>query len=367
MKVRGPYKLLTVLALALSVLSACGKTKYQVSNTEANATADQYLVTKPKVDIIFFQDNSDSVNYGPYSIIKSQMQNFVNNLDHNVDYRFVVLKMLSKQELYEKIVLAKDCNGTQARCYSTSQLGTFNSTNGNETWINIADSNIGSKDYGMSNMTNNISLLNGTGFLRSDASTVVVMLTNGNDHEGSYPETRSDGVVVTKFNYNYISNYVSWFTQFRRAGMLKVFPVVSMYGGNCYGSSSFQGGAYIEFANKMNQARSGSAQAFDLCSGDLSNGVVLNAIFSGLKTMVEAIRFDHVAMDRKPLVSSIKVYKNGQLLSSSNWTYIGYQSNQPTSYYPAPGNNKTGYFVKLNGVDYSGKDQIKVDFTPDWN
>ena len=369
MKVRGPYKLVAVLALALGLLSACGKTKYQPNTSVQNATADQYLVTKPKVDIVFFQDNSDSVNYGPYTIIKNQMQNFVRNLDHNVDYRFVVLKLLSRQELHEKIVLSKDCSSVQGAsyCYGTSQVGQFNNTSGNYTWINIADSNIGSKDYGMSNMTNNMSLLSNAGFLRSDASTVVVMLTNGNDHEGSYTYTRADGVSVTDFRYDYLSNYVSWFTQFRRAGTLKIFPVVSMYGGNCYGSSSFQGGAYIEFANRMNQARSGSAQAFDLCSGDLNNGVVLNAIFSGLKTMVEAIKFDHLVMDRKPLVSSIKVFKNGQQLPTSAWTYIGYRANQPTSYSPAAGNNKTGYFIKLNGVDYSGKDQISVDYTPDWN
>ncbi|MCO5143944.1 MAG: hypothetical protein M9962_12710, partial [Oligoflexia bacterium] len=50
--------------------------------------------------------------------------------------------------------------------------------------------------------------------------------------------------------------------------------------------------------------------------------------------------------------------------NSNGWSYEGYKTNSPTSYYPSSGNNKSGYFIKLNGsaATYKGTDVVTVDF-----
>ena len=94
--------------------------------------------------------------------------------------------------------------------------------------------------------------------------------------------------------------------------------------------------------------------------------------------------YGYVHLSSRPLESSIKFYKNGQLIPKSTtngWSLVKegnspkYMTNfnilvkSPNDLSPAtPGENKTGYFIKLSGsAVYSNGDSTKVDFRPTTN
>lgn len=363
MKLRGIWKNLAVVAV-VAVLASCGKAKYQKQEYQATATAGQYVYTKPKIDILIFQDNSASM-ISPIQTVKGQLINFLNNLNSNWDFHFTVLPLQSTVNLNSKYIVAQDCSSIfGGACLTPAQSSYFNSDSGNYGWINSWDYNTGNTDLGFQRMQQNISQssMTSTGFLRSDAALAVIVLTNGEDVSGVSWVDRGDGYYIIDYNssttQNSFTSYKNYFSGLKPANILSKFYAVAANGGTCYGSSSFDGKRYKDMANQVN------GRAYDLCSGGLSN--VLNDISSHLQVLVQAIKFNYVVINEEPIVGTIVVKKNGGVVPNSSvdgWQYIGYLNNQPTSYDPALGNYKTGYFIKLNGsYVYKGTDIVTVDF-----
>lgn len=93
-----------------------------------------------------------------------------------------------------------------------------------------------------------------------------------------------------------------------------------------------------------------------------------------MQKIVLAIEFNYIVLPDRPVPSSLKIYKNGQLLpandATNGWTLYnvvgGTQqttSNKATSYSPYPGNYQSGYFIELHGsARFSGSDQITYTY-----
>mgnify|MGYP003353314244 CR=1 FL=1 len=91
---RNAWKAIPAVALAaLTLLSACGKKTFQKVDYTTSAIAGQYIYIKPKLDLIVFQDNSDSLT-NAMTQIKPQLASFLSRLDTNWEYRVVVLPLL---------------------------------------------------------------------------------------------------------------------------------------------------------------------------------------------------------------------------------------------------------------------------------
>jgi hypothetical protein len=265
-----------------------------------------------------------------------------------------------------KYILAQDCSSvTVGTCLTSAQSAAFNGSAGDYGWINSIDSSIGNTDLGFQYIYSNMmqsSMQNG--FLRSDAALAVIVLSNGEDVTGVSYKDRGDGVQVLDYNsatsQNSFNSYRAAFQGFKASASLsKFYSVVAQSAySNCWGGAAWQGKRYQDMSSALN------SRSFNICGSGLSNA--LADIRNHLSSLVTAIEFDAVVMNDKPLVSSIVVKKNGVTIpqgTANGWTYIGYQANQPTSYSPAAGNNKTGYFLKLNGTArYKGSDQISVDY-----
>jgi hypothetical protein len=378
MKLLKPIRALSLIALSLSLLSACGNSRFATqgynSTTTATGTNDA-VVTRGKVDIVIFQDNSDSVIYGPVNDIKNQMSTFLANLDKNIDYRVVVLPLLQRQLVSSKFIFSNNCSDVKvgARCLGPSEVNTFNNAAGDQGFINSRYEN-GSVDYGFVNMINN---LNDTGmntgsnrFLRADAQTAVIVVSNGDDIDGAQYYTRSDGVVVMgSYDNTRINQYADILSNFKNKNGLSYYPVVAN-STSCLNNRAYVGTRYNYMAQLLNSypGRSGSAIQYNLCAGQLP--YILNDISRNVKTLVQNVMYDYVMLNVNygtPDISTMTVKKNGVLLqqsTSDGWQYVGYVENQATSYFPTSGNVRSGYAIKLNGsARYQGTDKLEVNFS----
>jgi len=370
MKFSGLSKILPVLS-AMLVLSACGKSEFAKQDFKAEAVAGQYVTTRPKIDVIVFQDNSDSVMYGssgnttPLSVLKPQMYDFLTNMSSQWDLHFTVLPLLSQKSVTGKYVVASNCGeitGTTG-CFSPSQAANFNALSGDYGWmINFSNSSIGSGDKGFSNIKANLQnpSMTSTGFLRSDAALAIIVLSNGEDIEGMSYYDRGDGHLMLDYSsgqstYNYYRHY---FQNLKGSSVLSKFYSVVSPGGSCYGHGSIRGQRYMNMADDL------GSRHYNLCNGELNSAMA--SLKQQLVAVAEAVKFNYVVMNEKPMVSSIKVTKNGATVpqgGANGWTYVGYLSNQPTSYSPTSGNVRSGYFIKLNGsAEYKGTDKVEISF-----
>lgn len=365
-----------LLVAALAVMPSCGKQKFQKQTLESNAVAGQYSVTKPKIDIVVFQDNSDSVMFGPIETLKPQMNSFLNNLGTKWDYNFTVFPLLNSNvnstlnmavmPINQKYVVSSDCTKISGvmGCLNASQASTFNNANGDAGWIRSTNSRVGSSDNGFRTIQNTMAQtgMAASGFLRPDAALAIIVMSNGNDIEGmtffdnggsGNPQPDPNSGIGT-LNY-----YQSVFAAYKGNYALSRFFSVVSSSSSCYSRAAFDGYRYRQMSAML------SSESYDLCSGGLS--YTLSSITAQLQTVIEAFVFNYAVVSaEKPLVSSIVVKKNGVVIpqsSSNGWTYVGYLSNQPMSYSPTLGNNRSGYMIKLNGTaEYKGSDVITISY-----
>ena len=369
------------VAAALLATSCAKNATYQKQDYSAAAVAGQYVTTLPKMDILVFQDNSMSMTT-PMGILQPELVSFVNSIAGNWDVHFTVVPLQATMSLYSKYIIASDCSTISGgTCLTPSQAATFNSTSNNEGWIQSINQAIGNTDLGFANivaeMNNSASGIVSTGFLRNDAPLAIVVLSNGEDISGGVGYTqRADGLTIIDYTssttINSFNNYKnaiystiqslknSSSTFYSNNVFMQFYSVVAAnQNENCYGTYSFIGQRYIWMSSALN------SNYYDLCAGGgLQN--VLNNISSQMKVNVQTVLFNYAVLADAPIVSSIVVTKNGQTIpqsSSNGWSYVGYETNAYTSYYPQNGNPQTGYFIKLNGsAVYSGSDVINVDY-----
>lgn len=372
MKFCSRSKYLPVIGLSmLALLTGCGKASFKKQEFSAVSVAGQY--TKPKIDIVVFQDNSSSMAT-PIATLKGQLNSFLSNMDSRWDYHFVVLPLQAAAAVNSgKYVVAQNCadivGSNKPICLSTSQISTFNNTPAGVDWGWIQSTNaaVGSTDMGFQTMWSDLShsSMTSTGFLRPDAALAMVVISNGEDVSGvSYHDPDGDGTSELDYNSGTsqasMANYKAAFESLKGgSGLSKFYSVVATNNyGNCYGGAAWRGYRYMDMSIRL------GSQYYDICAGGLSG--VLSDIGAQLNSMIEAFIFNYAVIDQDPVVSSISVKKNGVTIPQSatnGWTYEGYKTNAYTSYLPQLGNKKTGYFIKLNGTaEYKGTDIITVDF-----
>lgn len=364
--------MLLMLAVAL-LAQACGKkSDFAKQNFSAAATANQY--TKPKIDIVVFQDNSMSMNT-PLYYLKTQLDQFLASINSQWDFHFTVLPLQSTMPFSSKYIVAQDCGTIHSgSCLTPDQSSLFNSVAGDLGWIHTVNVGTSNLDLGFQTMTSNLSQPSfvSSGFLRSDAALAIVVISNGEDTSGltssDYINQPGAGLQVN-WNANSLTNSYNNFKFFMSnlkggLAMSRFYSVVNLPqnvspGSNyCYGDLSFVGVRYSKMSTDL------ASESFNVCDNGVS--YVMDRIYGQLSSMVQAIIFNAKVLNEQPIVSSIQVKKNGVLLSNSSvdgWTYDGYQANQPTSIFPSFGNNATGYFVRLHGsATFQGNDVVEVTY-----
>jgi hypothetical protein len=274
-------------------------------------------------------------------------------------------------------VVATDCTGVPGSyCLPATSASTFNSLAGDQGWITIRNPSIGNQDYGFQNMQANITNLKNAGFVRPDAQLAILVISNGEDVSGGVQYNLNvDGTVnLTSINYNSatttnsFNGYKNYFSTVKDLNANTSKALTSFYSvvagvsySNCWGGGlAIMGKRYMDMAGVIGTG-SGS---FDLCQGQLP--LVLNLIRSQLVTVVQTVVFNYVVLPEEPNPATIVLKKNGVTVPNSavnGWTYAGYLANQPTSYFPTSGNEKSGFMIRLNGsAEFKGTDTISIDY-----
>lgn len=366
--------MLTVALIATLFIYGCGGAKeYDKQNIQTTNIASQY--TKPKIDILLVQDASGSMAV-PISYIKPQLTSFLDGIDSKWDYHFTVVPLHKKIPMTSKWIVAQDCSTIipSSLCVSKSA---YNSSPANTEygWINTTDAPAGNTDPGFTKIIENLSdsSMISTNFLRADAALAVIVVSNGDDISGmSYPadyyQPYGDGMLYPNPN---AANAQASFNSFKSflstgikpvAGLAKFYSVVAANNySSCYGGAAWQGARYMNMSS--NSLGVGGAW-YDLCSGGLPN--VLSNLQNQFNSAIQAFVFNYAVIPNQPIVSSIVVKKNGTVVPQSatnGWTYDGYKTNTNTAYLPYPTNQRTGYFLRMNGTaEYSGADVITIDY-----
>ncbi|MGZ3713187.1 MAG: hypothetical protein ACXVBE_15595, partial [Bdellovibrionota bacterium] len=252
MKLRGSLQVVPILLITLGLFTACGKAKYQKVELSASAVAGQY--TKPKIDIVIFQDNSDSMNT-PIQYIKPQLVSFLNSISSQWDYHFTVMPLLYKATMNQKYMAAADCTGL-SNCISASS---FNGAPGDTGWINSNVRN-GSNDFGLEYMRQNLTDagMTSSGFLRPDAALASVLVTDGNDISTVHYTTNAGGQTIIDVNATNagLSTYINFIAGFKPSALMSKFYAVIAPGNsndltNCYGTQVFGSGSYAYVATML--------------------------------------------------------------------------------------------------------------------
>jgi hypothetical protein len=329
-------------------------------------SASEYFYTRPQVDIVVLQDDSDSTMFAPISAFRSQLLNFARSISRSSDYRFIVMPLLtSKDSAYvkSKYMLASNCDVNDGfRCLPTESAAMFNALTADQGWVTQTNSAIANRDYGMVGMRNNLNVLRINGFLREGARTIVLNLTNGNDAEGAIVSTRSDGVTyISGYDNTAVQQHAAAIGSLNNGRGIELFSGIAN-GTVCYGHSSQYGSRYVYLSALLNSQASGTAQTFDLCS-QVPN--LLAAVVSKAETTAADTLYDKLVIESIYEPHSITVHKNGVAIPNSTtngWSYIGFQTGLPTAYFPFSGNLRTGYAIQLNGTaaHYKATDKMTV-------
>jgi hypothetical protein len=353
-----------ILAATLAGFTGCGKARFQKQDFQATAVAGQY--TKPKIDILVFQDKSDSMRT-PINNLRGQLNGFLNGIDSRWDFNFTVLPLQGTMNLNGKYIVSQNCGGISGgTCLSPSQTSVFNNAQGDAGWINSIDSSVGNTDLGFQSISNNLnqSSISSSGFLRPDAALAMIVVSNGEDVTNVSWRDRGDGFQVIDYGsattQGSFNQYRDQFANLKGSSLSRFYAIVANGGySNCWGGGAWFGKRYWDMAGAL------GGRAYNLCDGSAFSSV-LDDIRAQLNSMVEAYIFNFAVMNEEPIVSSIVVKKNGVTLPQSTtngWQYIGYRVNQPTARSPQTSNNRTGYFIKLNGTaEYRGSDVISIDY-----
>lgn len=360
------WKAAPIVLMAVTLLSACGKKTFQKLETSSTGIAGQYNYIKPKLDIVVFQDNSPSFT-NTMGQVKPQLASFLTNLDSRWDYRFVVLPLLSSKAVTSKYVVASDCAGVPAgRCLSPSQASTFNNDGGDSGWINTVGYS-GNEDPGFYYMYNNLVNAGNAGFIRNDSVMVTMVISNNDDHTDVDTVVRPDGTRLVTVDYtsartqNSYNQYNNAFQLYRNGQVRRMYSVVA-FGGytDCWGGGqTWMGKRYSDLAATLNGG------SFDFCNNGLNN--VLGDLSNQFQTIVQTIEFNYLVFPEEPDPATIKVKIRGSEIpqsASNGWQYVGYKTNQPTSFAPTSGNVRSGYMVKLNGsYTLKGTDTYELIYT----
>ena len=379
----------------------CGKTEFNVIKSHHDSSAPGFYTIPPRVDIALFVDDTGSM-YQAFPQIQGEVPQFLKKLEQqNWDYHFAIARLTTAQPITQVVGSQYDGNRTDwVPAYpgaSRTLRGTLSSSvfrsplsftdYPDQSWSSNAS---GGYEPGLLNIKNTLERgLNHTGFLRSDAMLVVVVLGNGDDTSYLNLCPRADGSLVpcaapvdpvcvstpgdpTGGNTHCDSRSTS--LEFFRMGLTavnsntKFFSAVSLgTNSNCYGSRAYRGSRYIHLAQSLGGA------SYDVCSQGVAQ--VLDALAQSLQSERRSLRTKYIMIDQAPELSTIQVtqYLGGDVHQArvipqdaeNGWTYAGYLSNVAVMDQPIPMNLQSGYAIELHGsAKLIGDDKAHVEWKP---
>ncbi len=365
------------------LLSSCGKQEFRKTEFSEAAAAIGSRTLPAKVDIVLVPDNSASLS-SAFNIIQDQLSQFISKLDNeNWDYHVAKSYMINPDPIRSVLVNPK-YNSTTLPDGTPNPSASLVPTTAAIDSLNLflpiigrIDQSTGSRDETYANTYNklfeamNNSTARNLNLFRQDALLAIIILTNGAEYS---IDPYHDSTFRGSFSLSY------WAERFRSLKtlpqLLRFYPVAAssarprFAGDYCHGSTAYNGASYTNIVPTYLPGLK-----FDFCdSSVLSN--VFTEIASHLSSIRQNFIFSKIVLEQEPVASTIKVYKNGNLLSQDNtngWTYLGgpqtvsiitgiEDSNGQIQ--PFNANARTGWVIELHGsAVLRGNDTYNVDYS----
>jgi hypothetical protein len=394
--------------LCLLTLSGCGRESFMVVETNEQQQAPGNYVVPPKVDILLAQDDTGSM-YESFSTINPQVVEFVRGVEReNWDYHFATIPLTTDRPLTQVAGSKYDSNygddwvpaypgelpwgpGTIVSQFFR-RMGQYNGLIGPDEIHQT-----GGKEPGFETIRQALyNRVGPTNFLRQDALTVVLIVSNGDDTskvnycwdalrqsmiqcelaQGDYPtcpegnlegnQGAACGTYTESFNY-YRNEFAAVKTN---SASIKFYSVVAAQrstGGSCAGGNSYRARRYTTMS-----AVSGG-QSYEICSGQFASA--LSGIATNLRQQKLAMRTRYLFAKQPPNVATIRVirYRSGNPDLAyeipqdpvNGWTYEGKVTDVYAIDYPIPMNRSSGYAIELHGsAKLLGDDTADVQYKP---
>ncbi len=378
-------KVLTGTALFSLMVTggACGKTKFNPTSSDIQATGPGSYTIPAKVDIILAEDDTGSISEA-YDQISAQIPGFVASLEQSGwDYHFVNIPLTTDRPITQALASHYDSNwgsqwtpaypGQSATASGMLPASIFRRPESFSAMISRGDvdytNSKNATEWGFDNIETAISVeAKAAKVLRSDAMLVIMVISTGQDTSGVTLCARSDsdstGQVMVPCAGSDAASFNSYYTYFkglRPSGRVKFYAAVANGEKNCLGNAqTFAGTRYQQMAYNL------SGQFYNICQQNVST--VFSSLVNDLAATRISLRTRYLFINKQPQLGSIKVYKNGQLLpesSTNGWTYAGYVNNVYAIDYPTSMNLSTGYAIELHGTaKLVGDDSGSVTFDP---
>lgn len=386
-----------VLLLTLG-LSSCGDTAFIAGAQQSLKDGPGFFTIAGKVDIALFVDDTGSM-YEAYDSIASQFPGFLDNLEAmGWNYHFVSspltqtrpisgLQVLTSKhdgnwEIYGKFKspypgASPGDVGVSIDPYFFTLPGSFSQF----VSLNEVSNDNNRYEPGFKNMKNFLTaqipygpttpVVVDSGFLRPDATLVILVFSNGNDSSDVSFCDRGDGFPVpcSGQEATSLNTYRNYFKSLETSGLTKkvrMYSAVANQRQTCLGGISYTGYQYKNMALSLDGAN------FDICNQSINS--TLDGIASKIEDIKISYRQRYVVLDKEPKVETIKLvkYKNGDAGSSeeikedaiNGWTYVG-KTTQYLIDHPIAMNQATGYMLELHGnAKLVGNDAAQVTFQP---
>lgn len=362
-----------VLILTSLMLLACGEetitqntlkenfTSTTLQSFEVNTCAQMTFV-KPPVDILYVIDNSGSTLAGSFQAIKDQISNTIFTISNDFDYHmyFAPLNAAPGDSIDGYPLLANNPsslpNLASVNLVQPENLEMFASASGNN------------EEFGFERAKNLITFNRSNGIFRSDANTIVVMISNGDDTQSL--TTIGGNRVFDSFKYTEIREGLKAFTKkYADANTVQnplnaeTFRFISLVAGsNCNGWT--HGATYQMMSRDIYDYQAFSdndskKDTVDLCSQNYAN--LFKPVNNSIKAIVLGHKYDHWKISSSSEsgiqgddITVTKIKSNGDRVNipeapNDGFEYLGFQNNINTRYEPTPGEPVTGLVVKLNG------------------
>jgi hypothetical protein len=380
---KAPYRtkspFVVAALLAGLALTGCGQQTFSGVNSQQNSDAPGSMAIAPKVDILLAVDNTGST-FEIQQALNGALRGFLTELQaQNWDFRIAAIPLTGSTSI-SKIAASKyDANwGTgwvapYPGAPKTSNIPATMFMRPDNFTVTLSASNSGQgTENGLSQVAN---VLNQSGtksyFLRPEALTAVVVISNGEDtSNGTYeitPGQTAPNPTVSTSLLNSIRNAKGS----ALADSVRLFAVVNTAGGrvsSCLGGGAWPGNRYISAAQSL------GGRAYDICRNQLSNVLTVS-----LKNDLQAIKLNYVKrfvlIASQPNLATVRVTKHledgSQIVvpesanGSPGWKYLG-QANVPMISEPIEMDFRSGYAIQLIGNQYklTGGEYVSIEYLP---
>lgn len=371
--------------LTLATLMGCGAEQFGTtpqsssSNPDAVKSFEQnscstYTLVKPKVDIIYMIDNTQSYYYTSADL-KNAITGTVNQVSSQFDYRIITMPLVNQNlDLFNYNNSTAD--NSDFRVFTNSSEALPSDVSGNkvasvsELTSFIPVLNQPHRERGLWRLKEFMLRHRGTGLLRQGAYNLVVIVSNNRDVEVENSDGTNNSINQTTFDARY-NDLISVKSQLQ-SKQLRIFSVSAHSA--CRPSEGWipSTHSYVKMARTFN-----IGDAHDLCSGSFAS------IFNDVNSSIQQVIIPHVYRywpitvirndEARTKYGSLMVYKitnNGPVLleEGTNYEYEAKSASASVNLLttPDPSEYSTGraHYVRFNsGSEVTYPDCVQIRAT----